>query len=174
MKNAFEKGLVKHLGVSNFNIKRLDEVLEVANIRPVTNQVECHPYLQQTELKAHGDENGVILTAYSPLGSKDRPKRLKKKDEPSLLENKAFKELESKYKASAAQIMLAWALARDTIVIPKSVNEKRMKENLDAADLEIAQGDIEKIDSLKNGYRFVDGSFWCPPGSPYTLEGLWG
>ena len=83
-------------------------------------------------------------------------------------------EVAAKHGASPAQILLAWAIARGTSVIPKSVNAERMAQNLAAADLALDEDDMTTIGALDAGYRYIDGTFWAPEGSPYTVEDLWG
>ncbi|MEX0884226.1 MAG: aldo/keto reductase, partial [Cyclobacteriaceae bacterium] len=97
METAKEKGLARHIGVSNFNISKLKEVLENANVKPELNQIESHPFLPQENLVRFCKDNGIALTAYSPLGSTDRPKGRKKEDEPSLMGNDIIKEIARKH-----------------------------------------------------------------------------
>ena len=167
------KGLVKHIGVCNFSIAKLQALQQSATIQPVMNQIELHPFLQQEKMVRYCRQKDVLLTAYSPLGSGDRPVGLKKDNEPSLLEHPVIGTIAEKHKATAGQVLLAWALKRDTVVIPKSVNPKRLRDNFAAADIELDNDDMAKIKELDKHYRFVDGSFWQAPGSPYTLDNLW-
>lgn len=167
------KGLTRYIGVCNFSIKKLDDLYRKAIIRPVNNQIELHPYLQQQEMVEYCRKNKVLLTAYAPLGSGDRPKGMKKSDEPSLLDNPVIQRVAARYKASPGQVLLSWGLARNTVVIPKSVHPQRIRENLAATGLILDAGDLEEIDTLDRGYRFVDGSFFQTPDSPYTLKELW-
>ena len=138
------------------------------------NQVELHPYLQQRELVDFCRENGIHLTAYSPLGSRDRPGRLKKEDEPDLLENRTIGNIAENHGCTPAQILIAWAIHRRTAVIPKSVNPGRIRENLAAAEVVLEHHEMEQIAGLDRSYRYVDGAFWVREGNSYTLQGLWG
>jgi alcohol dehydrogenase (NADP+) len=137
------------------------------------NQIELHPYLQQIKMLEYCKKNQVLLTAYSPLGSGDRPAALKKANEPSLLDNPVILEIAEKRHITPGQVLLVWGLCRGTAVIPKSVNHERLRENFQAADLELTANDLAAIDTMEKGYRFVDGAFFTTPGSPYTVEGLW-
>jgi len=166
-------GLVKHIGVCNFSAKKLGDLLANATIPPMMNQVELHPYLQQNNLLHYCRENGVLTTAYSPLGSTDRPKNMKKKDEPDLLTNSAIQTVAEKNDVSAAQVLLSWALKRQTVVIPKSVNPQRLRENFAVQGIELYAEDMAMIAELDMGYRYVDGSFFTVPGSGYTPATLW-
>lgn len=173
MEDCLRQGLVKHIGVCNFSVKKLAALLGQADIRPCMNQVEMHPCLQQQALLDFCAEQDVLVTAYAPLGSGDRIKAMKKRDEPNLLSNPVICDIAERKHITAAQVLLAWALQRGTITIPKSVNPLRLQENLAAADLHLDDQDMAAIAMLDQGYRLVDGAFFCPPGSPYTLTNLW-
>ena len=173
MEAAKVEGLTRHIGVSNFSKEKVEKLYEEGTARPEMNQVELHPFLQQSDLVEFCQENGTHVTAYSPLGSKDRPSQLKKDDEPSLLEHPVIGEIAEKHNATPGQVLIRWAMERETIVIPKSVSENHITENLKAADLKLDEDDLESISELDKGFRYVDGSFWAMEGSPYTLSDLW-
>ena len=168
-----EAELTPHIGVSNFNSKKLEEVSNGAKIRPEVNQVELHPFLSQPELVSYCKQNNIHLTAYSPLGSMDRPDNLKRSDEPILLEHPIILEIADKHKASPAQILISWSINREISVIPKSTNPKRIKENFAALDIALDAEDMTQINQLNQGFRYVDGSFWTMEGSPYTYADMW-
>ena len=174
MEQAVNQGLVKNIGVSNFSIKKIDNIISNCSIKPAMNQVECHPYLQQDELLASCQQNDIVLTAYSPLGSKDRPDSLKQKNEPTLLENEVIKNIAEKYQVTTAQILIKWAIERGTVVIPKSVSPERIKQNFEAQNINLDTEDMEQIKTLNRNYRYVDGSFFAIPNSSYTVESIWG
>ena len=174
MEQAVNQGLVKNIGVSNFSIKKIDNIISNCSIKPAMNQVECHPYLQQDELLASCQQNDIVLTAYSPLGSKDRPDSLKQKNEPTLLENEVIKNIAEKYQVTTAQILIKWAIERGTVVIPKSVSPQRIKQNFEAQNINLDTEDMEQIKTLNRNYRYVDGSFFAIPNSSYTVESIWG
>lgn len=174
MEQSVMRGMCRHIGVSNFSRTRIEKLLDFATIRPVVNQVECHPYLAQNALVDWLGEQDMILTAYSPLGSPDRSGMLKKPDEPALLEDPEILAIAAEHQLSAAQVLIAWALNRGTSVIPKSSDPQRLRENYAAGEVELSAADLATIDGLDRDYRFVDGSFWTGDGSPWTLESLWG
>lgn len=174
MHDAAAAGLTRSAGVSNFSTAQVDEIHEATGILPVMNQVELHPFLQQRDLVANMNARDVALTAYSPLGSSDRPKDLKGPQEPALLEHPVVTRVAARHEASPAQVLIAWAIARDTIVIPKSTNAGRIEDNLAAASLSLTEQDLRELAELDRGYRFVDGAFWCMEGSPYSWETFWG
>lgn len=173
MEEAKEKGLAKHIGVSNFGIKHLSDLLAIAKEKPEMNQVERHPYFQQKDLLNFCKEHGIHMTGYSPLGSSDRPEGIKAKDEPSLLNNPLIGEIARNLNASPAQVLIAWALKCGTAVIPKSVHPDRIAQNFAADELKLSRDEMDKISTLEHGYRYISGSFWVIENGPYTLEGLW-
>ncbi len=163
----------RHIGVSNFSIKKIDTLLQTARIAPEMNQVEMHPLLAQNKLVAYCQSQGIPLTAYSPLGSPDRAAIIKQENEPSLLEHPVIKEIANTHGCSTAQILIAWAMDRGISVIPKSVNSGRLRQNYDAQNISLTREDKERISSMDRHYRYVVGAFWAMEGSGYTVEELW-
>ncbi len=173
MEAAVEKGLCRHIGVSNFGLATLEALMGQARIRPAMNQVELHPYLQQHELLAFCQARGVHLTGYAPLGSAGRPAFIRPPEEPVLLADPTIAAIAKQRGITPAQVLLRWALQRGTAVIPKSVSPGRLCENLMAAEGDLAAEDMEAIAGLERGHRYIDGSIWVKEGGPYTLEKLW-
>lgn len=170
---AQEAGLCRHIGVSNFSVAKLSALAEGARVAPEMNQVELHPFLQQADLVAWCHAHDVAVTAYSPLGSPDRVASLRAPDEPDLLADPRVGAIAARHDASPAQVLLAWALARGTAVIPKSVNPARLAQNLAAAELVLTPAELLELAGLDLGRRFVSGEFWVLEGGPYTLANLW-
>lgn len=168
-----EMGLTRHIGVSNFSIKKLEEVTAATGVRPEVNQLELHPFLQQQKMLDFCQSKGIYLTGFCPLGSADRPANRIVEGEPKLFENPIIQELAESKGCTPAQIMLAWAVCRGISVIPKSVHAHRLTENLAAADIELSAQEMETMRGLDLHYRYIKGNFWCLPGSDYTLENLW-
>ena len=173
MEGLVDAGLCRHLGVSNFNVPRLREVMENGRIRPETNQIELHPYLQQPEMLDFCRNAGIPVTAYSPLGSPDRPDFLKTEDEPVLLEDPTIAEIARRHGVGPGEVLIAWGLQRGTAVLVKSVNPDRLARNLAAADLRLGDEDMQQIAALDRNRRYVTGHLWAMEGSPYTVEGFW-
>ncbi len=173
MLDVRSEGLIKHVGVSNFSQKKIEHIHAKTGQYPEANQVELHPLLAQKPLVAFCQEHGIHVTAYSPLGSKDRPESLKSADEPVPLENPLILEIAQKHQATAAQILIAWQIHRNISVIPKSVNPQRIRQNFEAAQVQLTAEDMEAIQGLDKHFRLVTGAFFCPEGSPYTLANLW-
>ncbi len=170
---AVGKGLTRHIGVSNFSLKKLQNLVANCKIKPEVNQVELHPLLQQKALVEYCKKENIVVTAYSPLGSKDRVASLKAKDEADMMENEIIKEIAKSHLCSTAQILLAWHVNNGVSVIPKSVNKTRIEENLKAASIVLSNDDMSKISQLNRHYRYVNGRFWAMPGCPYTYENIW-
>ncbi len=174
MEKLVKKGLVRSIGVSNFKKSRLQILMDNAAIPPAVNQVECHPCLQQRQLLTYCKKEGVILTAYAPLGSGDRPQKTRAEEEgPEILELPIIAELAAQTGISRAQLLLAWGLARGTCVIPKSTKKSRLKENLAAAEISLAPEVCQQLDCLNKERRLISGSFFCTEQSPYTLDWIW-
>ncbi len=171
MQDVQKKGLAKHIGVSNFNQKKLTEIMSIGGLQPEMNQVELHPFLPQQGLVDFCIEHGILVTAYSPLGSPDS-RQDRHANDPKLLINPVVKEIASKHKASEGQILIAYSIARDIVVIPKSVNQERIKENLAAAKIKLDDHDMMELQDIGISHRFVDGSIFTGSSSPYKLTDL--
>jgi diketogulonate reductase-like aldo/keto reductase len=157
MEELVELGLVKAIGVSNFTTMMLVDLLSYAKIKPAVNQIELHPYLQQTELLEFCKRNGIVLTGYSPLGS---PGNNKDKGLPILVEDSVILTIASSHNKSPAQVLIRWGIQRGTVVIPKSVTEERIKENLNVFDFELSEEEMSKIAGLNKNFRFVNPHDW--------------
>ncbi len=168
-----DAGLTRQIGVSNFSPAKLERVSEATGVAPAVNQVEMHPYLAQHELLAAASAMGTVLTAYSPLGTPDSGEMFGRTDPFKLLDDEVVAGVGATHDASPAQVLIAWALQRGTAVIPKSTNEGRIRENLAAAELELTTDDMTALAALDRGFRYIDGGFWCPEGSPHTTASLW-
>jgi alcohol dehydrogenase (NADP+) len=173
MEAVLAAGLTRHIGVSNVSSRKLRDLLAHGRIKPEVNQVERHPLLLQPQLLADCAAAGVHVTAYSPLGSGDRPARLKGADEPVLLENPVIGAIAAEHGCSPAQVLIAWQLQGGLSTIPKSVSPARLRNNLAAAELTLTPAEQERIAGLDQHRRLVDGSFWLLEGSPWTLQSLW-
>lgn len=173
MEELVDLGLCRHIGVSNFSARKIRGILEHCRIRPEVDQVERHPYLRQPELVSFCRAEELIVTGYSPLGSPDRPERLLVEGEPVLLEDPVVRDVARRAGATPAQVLIAWAIAHDTAVIPKTVSPERLAENLAGAELRLDANALERLDGLDRHRRYISGEFWAKPGSPYTVADLW-
>jgi alcohol dehydrogenase (NADP+) len=174
MEQCVEQGLARHIGVSNFSIPKLSALLATAQVRPEMNQVEMHPYLQQQRLLDYCQEHNIHVTAYSPLGSSDRPVHLIKSEDPVLLQDSTIASIAEKHSCSPAQVLISWAVVRGTSVIPKSVIPERLRQNLEATTVALDSDDMARISELDRHFRFINGSTWVREGAYYTTVGqLW-
>ena len=142
---AFEKlykdGRVRAIGVSNFLVHHLEDLLSSAEIKPMVNQVEFHPHLTQKELLAFCKNEGIQLEAWSPL------------KQGQLLSEPVLEDLAHKYNKSVAQVILRWDLQHGVVTIPKSIKEHRIIENANIFDFELSAEDMDKIDGLNQDSR---------------------
>jgi len=142
-------GKVRAIGVSNFMVEHLTDLLERTDVVPAINQIELHPYFQQKEVHAFGTERGIVTQAWSPIGGitayRDSEKR--SFDEPVILA------IGERYGKSAAQVMLRWHIQNGIQVIPKSTKAERIAENFDVFDFELTAEEVAQIDALDTGVR---------------------
>ena len=169
---APERKLAREVGVSNFSKGMIEKVSHATGQTPAVNQVELHPYLQQNSLLAACKELGVAVTAYSPLGSPDSAAMMGRHDEVLLTAHPTICEIAEAHHATPGQVLIAWALARNTSVIPKSVHRGRIAENWAARDLDLGPADMAAIAALDRHDRKVDGRFWFL-GETYSPKTLW-
>jgi alcohol dehydrogenase (NADP+) len=167
MEEAKSLGMTKHIGVSNFSIKKLDQLLSSVQVTPEVNQVELHPLLQQNELLDFCTTHNILLTAYSPLGSGDRSSQMKAHNEPSLFELPLIKEIAQKHEVHPAQVLIAWHIHRGVSVIPKSSTKRNIESNIRATQLHLDKKDMESIATLNRHYRYITGKFWDMPEKGY-------
>ncbi len=173
METMVDKGLCKHIGVSNFSIAKLEALIKTARVPLEMNQIELHPYLQQLKMLEFCSSRNIHLTAFAPLGSANRPDRLKVKNEPVLIEDPVVKALAEKHDATPAQILISWSIHRNVAVIPKSIHAHRIKQNFEATAISLSASDFAELTVLDKHRRYVSGTFWTMEGSPYTIENLW-
>lgn len=167
-----KSGLTKHIGVSNFNQAKLQEIIGVGGQQPEMNQIELHPFLPQDGLVNFCQNQKILVTAYSPLGSPDS-RAARHQNDPKLLDHPVIIDLAAKHQATSGQILIAWSIARDIAVIPKSVNQERIVQNLAAINIQLDSEDLQKLKNIGTQHRFVDGTIFTPSYSPYKLEDLW-
>ncbi|NMH71475.1 aldo/keto reductase [Bacillus sp. RO2] len=141
LEKLYKDGRVRAIGVSNFQIHHLQDILDVAEVKPMVNQVEYHPKLSQVELLNFCKENGIQMEAWSPLM------------QGQLLDNDVLKEIAAAHNKSVAQVILRWDLQNGVVTIPKSVKEHRIKENANIFDFELSEDEMQKIHALNEDKR---------------------
>jgi len=139
---ALPKSKVKNIGVSNFTVEQLKGIIAATGVVPVVNQIEAHPLLPQDDLVAYCKTQNIHITAYSPLGNNLIGK-------PKLTENQIVLEVAQKYGATPAQVLIAWGAQRGYTVIPKSVQEDRLRSNFQ--QIELSQEDYDRVSSIGHG-----------------------
>lgn len=142
LENLVRANLTRHIGISNFAKKDVEAILDMCTICPYAHELETHPYLQQQDFVDFHKEVGIKVIAYSPLANTNPTYH---KDIKPLLEDPFWKELASKKNATVAQTVLAWGIQRGTIVIPKSVHEKYIEENLGALKINFTGEEMKAI-----------------------------
>jgi methylglyoxal/glyoxal reductase len=142
LEQLYKEGRVRAIGVSNFHIHQLEDLLSVAEIKPMVNQVELHPLLAQVELRDYCRKQEIQIEAWAPLG------------QGRLLEHPILKEIAAQYNKSSAQVILRWDIQNQIVTIPKSVKEARIIENANIFDFSLSESDIQKINALNENKRF--------------------
>jgi len=168
MEKAKKQGFARHIGVSNFSRRKLEDLVEKANVKPEINQVEMHPLLQQNDLVSYCHSNNIKLTAYSPLGSGDRSDAMKGENEPNLMDIPEIKDIAAKHQVSPAQVLINWHTQRNTSVIPKSVTKRHIISNFEAINVPLDSEDMKTIAGLDKNYRFITGKFFEAPDKGYV------
>ena len=164
--------LTKHIGVSNFNISKLQLLLEECMDPPEVNQCEWHPYLPQQTLYDFCKLNKIKMIGYAPLGSPGRSVDYRKANDPELLTEPAISAIAMKHGMTEAQACLAYGLTRKMAVIPRSIKSDRLKENFEAADLKLDREDLRSLIILPK-FRYFKGEEHTSHGSPYKLTDIW-
>ncbi|HDR4725379.1 aldo/keto reductase [Bacillus cereus group sp. Sample62] len=141
LETLYKEERVRAIGVSNFQIHHLQDVMKDAEIKPMINQVEYHPRLTQKELQAFCKEQGIQMEAWSPLM------------QGQLLDNETLQAIAEKHGKTTAQVILRWDLQNGVITIPKSTKEHRIIANADVFNFELTKEDMEKIDALNQNHR---------------------
>ena len=156
MEELYDEGLIKSIGVSNYNGALILDLMRYAKHTPQTLQIEHHPYLTQEPLLQLCKERGIAVTAYSSFGPQSflELKMEKAENTGLLFENDTVKSIADKHSKTPAQVLLRWATQRGVAVIPKSNNQNRLAQNLDVCSFDLSDSEIKQISSLDQGLRF--------------------
>ncbi|XP_030626288.1 aldo-keto reductase family 1 member D1 isoform X1 [Chanos chanos] len=167
-----DAGLIKSLGVSNFNRRQLELILKKPGLKhkPVSNQVECHPYFTQPKLMEYCKQNDIVIVGYSPLGTSRDPSWVNLKS-PPLLEDELLVSIAKRHNKTTAQVALRFNVQRGVVVIPKSFSPSRIKENFQIFDFCLTDEEMKAIEGLNKNVRFVELLMWSDhPEYPFSDE----
>lgn len=144
MEKAYKEGKVRAIGLSNFNMEQIKEILSICEVKPTILQTEVHPYFQEKELKKFLTGQGMAIQAWYPLGHGDK----------ALIEEPVFSKLAQKYGKSNAQIILRWHIQSGNIVIPGSKNPAHIKDNFALFDFALTEEEMAEIAALDKNTRY--------------------
>ncbi|RDC55747.1 aldo/keto reductase [Pedobacter chinensis] len=145
MEELYKEGIVRAIGVSNFNMNQIQNLLKQHSVIPAVNQVETHPFSQKTEMQKALKSQGIQLESWAPFAQ----------GKNNLFNNELLKALSNKYNKSIAQVVLRWLIQKEVVVIPKSANMKRINENFNVFDFELSSDDMTTIKSLDKGSGLI-------------------
>ena len=144
MEKAYKEGKVRAIGLSNFSVEQIKEILSICEVKPTILQTEVHPYSQEKALKEFLDSQGIVIQAWYPLGHGDK----------ALIEEPVFSKLAQKYSKSNAQIILRWHVQSGNIVIPGSKNPAHIEDNFALFDFALTEDEMAEIAALDQGKRY--------------------
>lgn len=144
MEKAYKEGKVKAIGLSNFDMKQMQEILDMCEVKPAVLQTEVHPYSQEKELKEFLKKEEIVIQAWYPLGHGDK----------ALIQEPLFVKLGEKYKKTSAQIILRWHIQDGNIVIPGSKNPDHIRDNFDLFDFELTEEEMKEISDMDQKKRY--------------------
>ncbi|KAL3814053.1 hypothetical protein ACJIZ3_015321 [Penstemon smallii] len=159
MEDLVSMGLVRSIGISNYDIFLTRDCLAYAKVKPAVNQIETHPYFQRESLVKFCQKHGVCVTAHTPLGG--AAANTEWFGSVSCLDDPVLKGLSKKYNKTTAQIVLRWGIQRNTVIIPKSSKLERLEENFKVFDFELTKDDMDLIKTVDRSYRTNQpAKFW--------------
>ncbi|XP_077220165.1 NADP-dependent D-sorbitol-6-phosphate dehydrogenase-like [Tasmannia lanceolata] len=159
MEDLVSMGLVRSIGISNYDIFLTRDCLAYSKVKPSVNQIETHPYFQRDSLVKFCQKHGICVTAHTPIGG--AVANIEWFGSVSCLDDPVLKGLADKYKKTVAQLVLRWGIQRDTVVIPKSSKIERLDENFQVFDFEISEEDMNTIKNVDRKHRTNQpAKFW--------------
>lgn len=164
MQQLVKDGLVKNIGICNFVVSLIRDLLSYAEIPPAVLQVELHPHLSQERLIRFCHEEGIAVTGFSPFGASSYIPIAMARSSESLLEDETVNSIAAAHNRSPAQILLRWGIQRGTAVIPKTSRPERLVENLNLFDFELSRKEVRSLNKLNRDRRYNDPGFFCEAG----------
>jgi diketogulonate reductase-like aldo/keto reductase len=161
MERLVQAGLARNIGVCNFGVSLLRDMLSYAETRPAVLQVEMHPYLSQERLVRFCGDEQIAVTAFSPLGAASYFQLNMATEDESVLAQPVVREAAERHEKSPAQVVLRWGVQRATAVIPKTSRPERLRENLAIFDFELSAAEMAAINALNRNRRFNDPGVFC-------------
>jgi D-xylose reductase len=156
-------GMVRQIGISNFNSALLTDLMAYSSIKPAVLQIESHPLLAQEALIRLATQYGIAITAFSPLGAQSYISLGSASDADSALTAAAVVEAAERTRKTPAQVVLRWGVQRGTAIIPSSTSPDRLRENIDLFDFELNDDEMTAISALDQKHRFNDPAKFCEP-----------
>ena len=156
MEDLVKRGLVRNVGVSNFGVSQIRDMLSYAKVKPAALQMELHPYHTAEKVLRFCREKGIAVTAYSSFGANSYVEMNAATADQSCLNEQCVQEIAAKHGKTAAQVVLRWAVQRGTCVIPKSSKAERQLENRDLFSFNLSDAEMAAISSLNRDLRFCD------------------
>ena len=161
MESLVDAGLVRNIGLSNFNCQGIRDVLSYARIAPSVLQVELHPYLAQEKLIRYCTSEGIAVTGFSPLGALSYFSLGMAGPDQSVIDQPVIRNIADTIGKTPAQVVLRWGVQRGTSIIPKTSRPERMAENIAIFDFELSADQMNAITALDQGHRFNDPGVFC-------------
>ncbi|CAI5451267.1 unnamed protein product [Caenorhabditis angaria] len=150
LEKYYEAGRVRSIGISNYEIRHIEDLKTYANIQPVANQLEYHPHFARIELKKYCDDNGIYFQAFSSLA----------RHEPALIEDPTVVQLAAKHNTTVPLVLLAWALCQGVGIVPKSVTPSRIAENFKVINIKLTSEEIESLRKLNKDQHYIRCHGW--------------
>jgi aldehyde reductase len=172
METFHHEGKAKAIGLSNFSIRLMDKILPQAKVMPENLQLECHPYLQQKNLRNYCAEKNMVVTAYAPLGSPGRDARYLSGNLPNIMQEEAVLMVAKETGFTPAQVLIAFLLHQDMVPLPKSTKPQRIEENFGALKCKLSLSQMKQLAALECGvkyftFKYAEGHPEFVPGEEY-------
>ncbi|MFY0605551.1 MAG: aldo/keto reductase [Cyclobacteriaceae bacterium] len=172
MEDCLDADLTKHIGLSNFNIEKIQRILDDCMMKPELVQCEWHPYLPQQTLHDYCKSNKLLMSGYALMGSPDRAEMFRNTNEPLLLSEPAIEAIAEKQGCTVAQALIAYSIKRKTAAIVKASDPAHQKENFEAFNYSVDREDLRSLIVLSK-FRYFKGDEYVTQGSPYKLTDIW-